>query len=55
MSDTLKCGKYTQDFKEKGVRQVLAGASIGSVAESLGIPNQPGQLGSSATPRTARR
>ena len=38
MSDTLKRAKYTLEFKEESVRQVLTGASIGSVAESLGIP-----------------
>jgi len=38
MSDTLKRAKYTLEFKEESVRQVLAGASIASVAESLGIP-----------------
>jgi len=60
MSDTLKRGKYTQEFKEEGVRQVLAGGSIGSVAESLGIPKaslgnwvrqqRRGQLGGSDQP-----
>lgn len=38
MSDLRRRAKYTQEFKEESVRQVLAGASVGSVASSLGIP-----------------
>lgn len=63
MSDMLKRAKYTQEFKEEGVRQVLAGASMASVARSLGIPKaslhnwvlqqRRGELGSSAGPSPA--
>src|SRR5690606_37109272 len=38
MSDSRRRAKYTQEFKEESVRQVLAGASVASVARSLGIP-----------------
>ncbi len=30
MPETMTRGKYTLEFKEESVRQVLAGASIGS-------------------------
>ena len=38
MSESIRRAKYTLEFKEEGVRQVLAGASIGAVARALGIP-----------------
>ena len=38
MSDLRRRAKYTQEFKEESVRQVLAGSSIRAVADSLGIP-----------------
>lgn len=63
MSDSRRRARYTQEFKEESVRQVLAGASVGSVASSLGMPKaslgnwvrqqQRGELGVVATPTTA--
>src|SRR5690554_3460053 len=38
MTGTMRRGKYTLEFKEESVRQVLSGGSIASVAASLGIP-----------------
>src|SRR5690606_4509256 len=63
MSDSRRRAKYTQEFKEESVRQVLAGASVASVASSLGIPKaslgnwvrqqERGELGVVATPAKA--
>lgn len=63
MSDSRRRAKYTQEFKEESVRQVLARASVGSVASSLGIPKvslgnwvrqqERGDLGVVATPAQA--
>jgi len=63
MSDSRRRAKYTQEFKEESVRQVLAGASVGSVASSLGIPKaslgnwvrqqERGELGAVAPPAQA--
>ena len=38
MSEVMRRGKYTLEFKQEGVRQVLAGQSAAAVARSLGIP-----------------
>lgn len=38
MSEVMKRGKYTLEFKQEGVRQVRAGQSAASVARALGIP-----------------
>lgn len=38
MSDQQSRSKYTLEFKQEGVRQVVAGQSIASVARALGIP-----------------
>lgn len=58
MSVLMKRGQYTLEFKEEGVRQVLAGASVAVVAQALGIPksslsnwvrqHKRGQLGGGA-------
>ena len=64
MSDLRRRAKYTQEFKEESVRQVLAGSSIRAVADSLGIPkaslgnwvrqHELGDLGPGPTKATAQ-
>lgn len=63
MSDSRRRAKYTQEFKEESVRQVLVGSSISAVADSLGIPKaslgnwvrqqERGQLGTGPTKGSA--
>lgn len=38
MTQQRSRSSYTLEFKQEGVRQVLAGQSIGAVADALGIP-----------------
>lgn len=38
MSGSTTRSKYTEEFKQEALRQVMAGASMASVAQSLGIP-----------------
>lgn len=62
MSVLMKRGQYTLEFKEEGVRQVLAGASVPVVAHALGIPksslgnwvrqHKRGQLGGEANQKS---